>query len=93
MRGYILVEGSQNRVSAEYCIAVMPRLIHRVPAVDGMQPSIFRQEIVLRAFRIVVITLAMQRMFTLHFLQKNDVGIQLAQPLAQFVQHHAALEI
>ena len=72
---------------------MVPRLVHRILAIDGMRPNLFRDELMLRAFRIVVITLAMLRMLPLHLLQKHDVGIQFAQPLAQRVQHHTAIEI
>ena len=68
MRRYIRVEGLQYREAAQYRVAVMSRLIYRVLAVDGMRPNLLRDVIVLRAFRIVVITLAMMGMFSLHFL-------------------------
>src|SRR5450759_3813947 len=93
MSGNIGVQGLQDRKTAQYRVAMMPRLIYRVLPINGMRPNLSRDEIVLRAFRIVVITLAMQRMLTLHLLQEHDVGIHLAQPLAQLVQHDAAIEI
>src|SRR3989338_8773780 len=58
-----------------------------------MQPDFFCDELMLRAARIVMKTLGMARMFALHFLQKHDVGIQLAQAIAQLVQHHTAVEM
>jgi hypothetical protein len=93
MRGNIRVERLQYREAAQYRVAVMSRLIHRILAIGGMRPDLLRDEFVLRAFRIVVIALTVQRMLALHFLQEHDVGIQLAQPFAQFVQHDAAIEI
>src|ERR1019366_4841193 len=68
MRGNIRVKRFQNRETAENGVAMMPRLIHRILAIDGMRPNLFRDELVLRPFRIVVITLAMLRMLALHFL-------------------------
>lgn len=32
-------------------------------------------------------------MLTLHLLQKHDVGVQLAQALAQFMHHHPLIEM
>ena len=93
MRGNINVQGLQDRKAAEYRVAMMPRLIHRVLAVGAMWPDFPRDEFVLRTVRIVVKTLRMARVLTLRFLQKNDVGIQLAQTVAQLVQHHTAVEM
>ena len=82
MRRNIRVQGLQDRETAENGVAMMPRLIHRILAVHRMRPYLFRDEIMLRAIRIIVITLAMTCMLALYFLQEHDVGIQLAQPLA-----------
>src|SRR3989338_7649069 len=70
MRGNIHVKRLQNWKAAEYRVAMMSRLIHRILAIDGMQPDFFRDELMLRAARIVMKTLGMARMFALHFLQK-----------------------
>src|SRR4030065_1109604 len=57
MRGNINVQGLQDRKAAEYRVAMMPRLVHRVLAVGAMWPDFPRDEFVLGAVRIVVITL------------------------------------
>ena len=72
---------------------MMPRLIHGILAIDAMRPDFFRDEFVLRAVRVVWVAPRMVRVLALHFLQEYDIGVQLAQAVAQLVQHHAAVEL
>lgn len=66
--------------------------IRRVAPISGC-PSAMGEEFMLRLNGPVGMAGGVPQMQTLNFLQKGDVGIELVQPLAQFVDHHAAIEL
>lgn len=71
---------------------MMSRVINRIFAIDGFRPYGIRQELVLTALGPVVETLGMSGMVSNHFLQKDDVGIQVAQMVALFVHDQALIK-
>jgi hypothetical protein len=58
-----------------------------------VRPYLFGYEFMLGHGRVIVVMQAVLAMLTLYFLQEHDVRIQLAQALAQLVQHHAAIKL
>ena len=72
---------------------MMPRLVDTVFTVSGMRPTPVRDEFMLSAIRIIREILPVRVVRTLHFLQKNDIRIQLAQSLAQLVQNHPLIKM
>src|SRR3989338_6488870 len=93
MCGNIHVYRLHDWKAAEYRVAMMSRLIHAILAICEMRPNFFRDEFMLRSAWVVVIALGMARMLALHFLQKNDIGIQFTQAVAQLMQYYAAVEM
>jgi hypothetical protein len=93
VRGNILVRGLHDRVAAENGIAVMAMVVDRVHTVSMVCPELVGQELVLRHRGVIGMALGMTQVFALHFLQKYDIRIQLAQTLAQLMDHKALVEL
>ena len=91
--GDIRVDRLHDGETAENGVAVMPFVVNRIHAVSMVRPEFVGKKLVLRTGRIIGMALHMPGVLALHFLQEQDVGIQFAQPFAQLVQHHAAIEL
>ena len=93
MRGYILILGADDGEAAENGVAVVAVVVNRVAAISVVRPYFFGEKLVLRFDRPVVDVLGVVLVLALHFLQKHDVDIEQAQMMAQFVHHHAPIEM
>jgi hypothetical protein len=71
----------------------MTMIVGDVLTVSLMWPTFFRQKMVLRRVRPIAMPVRMFEMLTLYFLQKNNVGIEQSQALAQLVHHHATIKL
>ena len=89
----ILVFGGDDRVAAENGVTVVAMLIHRVTAIGKVRPHLIGEELILRRCRPVGQTQGMLRIFSLHFLQENNIGVNTAQVAAKFMHHHAPVEV
>ena len=67
----------------------MAVVVDHVAAVGGVLPDVLGEEFVLRLLRPVLVALGVAVVQALHFLQEDDVGVELAQAIAQLVHHHA----
>ena len=68
-------------------------VIGHVAAIGGGGPDVFGEELVLGRIRPVVVVFGMAQVQALDFLQEDDVGVELAQPLAQLMHHHPPVEL
>ena len=66
---------------------------HRVLAVGDFVPDGVGDELVLRLDRPVDVPRRVPAVDAHDFLQQQDVGGEAVQPLAQLVDHHAAIEL
>ncbi len=89
----ILVFGGDDRVTAENGITVVAMLIYRITAIGKVRPYLISEELVLRRCRPVGQAQGVVRMFSLHFLQENDIGVEGAQVAAKLMHHHAPVEV
>jgi hypothetical protein len=76
--GNILVVPFQNGITAEYGVTMVPRAIYRIFSVSMMQPALVRQELMLRVRAIKLMAPPGASIRTLHFLQKNNIRIEIA---------------
>ncbi len=90
--GYVLVLEREERKARQHRVAVVAMVVDGVAAVS-MLPLAARKELVLRlggaggeAHRVALVQ-------SLYFLQEHEVRIELPQAFAQFVDHHAAIEM
>src|SRR5262245_10211965 len=67
-------------------------VVDRVLAISLVVPYQIGKKLMLRRRRPVVVARSMAVMAPHDLLQKNQICIQLAQPVAQFVDHHAPVE-
>jgi hypothetical protein len=89
---YILIEGMQDRKTRQDGITVMTMVIDHVPPVGRSMPVRFGQELMLWLTGPVGVLLFMAQMQSLHFLQKDNIGIEMTQALAQLMHHHAPVK-
>ena len=90
---HILIVRSYDGKAREDRIAVVAMVIHHVVAVGMIGPDPFSEKFVLRLHRPVNMLRRVPQVLALHLLQENDVSIQRTQALAQFMHHHAAVEL
>ena len=90
---HVLVVRAQNREAAENRIAMVAVVIDGVAAVSAGRPDVAGEEFVLRLDRPVRVARGVAKVQALHLLQEDDIHFQLAQPVAQLVNHHAAIEL
>jgi hypothetical protein len=93
MRGDVLVLVRDDRESRQHGVAMMAVTVDDGFAVGDFLPDLVGDEFVLRLDRPVLVAVGVPLVDTLHFLQKHDVGIELAQLVAQLVNHHPPLEV
>jgi hypothetical protein len=91
--GDILVVAVQDGKAREDGVAVVAVVVNHVAAIGGGCPDVFGQEFVLRRVGPVVVVLGMAEVQALHFLQKDDVRVEVAQALAQLMHHHPPVEL
>lgn len=91
--GDILVVAVQDGKARQDGIAVMAVVIDHVAAIGRCRPDILGQELVLGTGRPVLMALGMSQVQALDFLQKQDIRIEMAQALTQFVHHHPPVEL
>ena len=90
--GDVLVLEGDEAEAREDGVAVVAVIVDGVAAVD-MLPAIAGEEGVLRLFRVRGEAQREALVEPLHFLQKHEVRVEDAQPVAQVMQHHAAVEV
>ena len=88
----VLIVRVKNREARQDRIAVVAVVVDHVPAVGGL-PDVLGEKFVLRRGRPVVVAVRMAEVQPLYFLQEDDVRRQMAQPLTQFMDHHATVEL
>ena len=89
----VLILARDDRVVRQNRVAVMAVLIHHVAAVGGVPPHIGSQELVLRLLRPGGVPAGMQVVYALDFLEKDQVGAECPQSVAQFVHDHVPIEL
>ena len=72
---------------------MMTEIVHGILTVYTIGPLLIGKKFVLRRMGPMLPALGMAGMTALHFLQKNDVGIQSAQPRSQIMDHHALIKM
>ncbi len=87
----ILIVLIQDRKARQDGVAMMPMVVHHVAAVSMVLPDLGGEKLVLWLRRPIGVAGGVLQMGTLDFLQKNDIGIQLAQPFTQLMHHHPAI--
>jgi len=89
--GDVVVLRGQDRKARQQRVAVMAVLVDAIAPV-GVLPALLGEELVLRGAWPALEAQREAVVDRLHFLQEDEVGVELAQALAQLVDHHAAVE-
>ena len=87
----ILIVLIQDRKARQDGVAMMPMVVHHVAAVSMVLPDLGGEKLVLWLRRPIGVAGGVLQMGALDFLQKNDIGIQFAQPFTQLMHHHPAV--
>src|SRR5687768_14601677 len=82
VRRNVNVIPTDDGVTAENCIAVVPFVVHGIFSIGEVRPDRICQELVLGIAWPLLEALSMSLMLADYFLQKNDVGIESAQTVA-----------
>src|SRR5688572_25090879 len=92
VRRYVEVVPVQDRETRQDRVAVVPGVVHRVPAVGEVAPHGVREELVLGRRGPVGVALGVAVVLPVHFLQEYDVGIEGMQLEPQVVDRHPPVE-